>query len=66
MGRAARAEAHRQVQQIHDLHGELFACARAVQDRSLTRADFAFDRITQAEYLTFLPIMEEADIQLLA
>ena len=65
LGRA-RAEIHQKVRQIHDLGGDLYACARAVNEHSLTRADFAFDRITQAEYLTFLPIMEEADIQLLA
>ena len=66
VGRAARAEAHHQVRQIHDLGGDLYACGRAMTDHSLTRADLAFDRVTQAEYLTFLPIMEEADIQLLA
>lgn len=64
--RSARAEAHGQVRQIHDLGGDLYACARAVNEHKLTRADFVFDRIVQAEYLTFLPIMEEADIQLLA
>jgi predicted peroxiredoxin/TusA-related sulfurtransferase len=66
IGRAARAEAHIRVQQIHDLGGDLYACARAVAARSLTPGAFAFDRVVQAEYLTFLPVMEEADIQLLA
>lgn len=65
-GRSARTEAHARVRQIHDLGGDLYACARAVRDHHLDRSDFAFDRITQAEYLTFLPVMEEADIQLLA
>jgi predicted peroxiredoxin/TusA-related sulfurtransferase len=64
--RVARTEAHDQVRRIHDLGGDLYACARAAADRSLTRSAFAFDRVIQAEYLTFLPVMEEADIQLLA
>ena len=66
LGRAARAEAHQQVGQIHALGGDLYACDRAMTGHGLTRADLAFDGVTRAEYLTFLPIMEEADIQLLA
>ena len=61
-----RREAHDRVRQIHDLGGDLYACERALNEHLLKPIDLAFDRIIHAEYLTFLPIMEEADIQLLA
>lgn len=64
--RAARSGAHDRVRRIHDLGGDLYACARAVAEHKIIRGDFAFDRIIHAEYLTFLPVMEDADIQLMA
>lgn len=68
-GRRARstaAEAHGRVRQIHDLGGDLYACERALGEFHISPADLAFERIIHGEYLTFLPVMEEADIQLLA
>ncbi len=64
--REARTEAHSRVRQIHDLGGLLYACERALVEHHVRPTDLAFERIVHAEYLTFLPIMEEADIQLLA
>lgn len=62
----AMGEAHGQLQQIHDLGGHLYVSERALAEFELTEAELAFARIIHAEYLTFLPVMEEADIQLLA
>jgi predicted peroxiredoxin/TusA-related sulfurtransferase len=64
--RAAQRDAHEQLQQIHDLGGDLYACERSLRQHHVGRADIAFDRVIHAEYLTFLPVMEDADIQLLA
>ncbi len=64
--KAARDEAVDRLRQIHDLGGDLYACERALRDHHVGADDFAFDRVIHAEYLTFLPVMEEADIQLLA
>ncbi len=64
--RTARADAHDRVRKIHDLGGHLYACARALGEHDIATADLAFERIVQGEYLTFLPVMEQADIQLLA
>jgi len=60
------SEAHARLQQIHDLGGHLYASERALAEFGLAGETLAFDRVTHAEYLTFLPVMEEADIQLLA
>jgi TusA-related sulfurtransferase/predicted peroxiredoxin len=60
------SEAHDRIQQIHDLDGHLYVSERALAEFELTGTELAFDRIIHAEYLTFLPVMEEADIQLLA
>ncbi|NNC93717.1 MAG: sulfurtransferase TusA family protein [Acidimicrobiia bacterium] len=64
--RSSQSEAHHRVRQIHDLGGDLYACERALGEHHISLADLAFDRIIHGEYLTFLPVMEEADIQLLA
>lgn len=62
----ALSEAHDRLHQIHDLGGHLYASERALGEFDLSAAELAFERIIHAEYLTFLPVMEEADIQLLA
>jgi TusA-related sulfurtransferase/predicted peroxiredoxin len=64
--RSTAAKAHDRVRQIHDLGGDLYACERALGEFEISPADLAFERIIHGEYLTFLPVMEEADIQLLA
>lgn len=64
--RAAGVEAHDRVRQIHDLGGDLYACERALREHQIASGEIVFDRVLHAEYLTFLPVMEEADIQLLA
>ena len=63
---AALRDAHDRVQQIHDLGGDLYACERALIELEIDHQDIAFDRVIHAQYLTFVPVMEEADIQLLA
>jgi predicted peroxiredoxin/TusA-related sulfurtransferase len=60
------AEAYNRVRQIHDLGGDLYACERALREFEVSPTDLAFERIIHGEYLTFLPVMEAADIQLLA
>ena len=60
------SEAHDRLQQIHDLGGHLYVSERALAEFGLSDVELAFERIIHAEYLTFLPVMEEADIQLLA
>ncbi|MBT8165629.1 MAG: hypothetical protein HKO63_02860 [Acidimicrobiia bacterium] len=64
--RAARRDAHERVQQIHDLGGDLYACERSLRQHHVRRDEIAFERVIHCEYLTFLPVMEDADIQLLA
>jgi TusA-related sulfurtransferase/predicted peroxiredoxin len=64
--RAAREAAHARVRQIHDLGGDLYACEHSLREHKIRRDEIAFDRVVHAEYLTFLPVMEDADIQLLA
>ncbi|MGI9648044.1 MAG: sulfurtransferase TusA family protein [Acidimicrobiia bacterium] len=59
-------EARNQLQQIHDLGGHLYVSERSLAEFGLSHVELAFGRIIHAEYLTFLPVMEEADIQLLA
>lgn len=64
--RSSRANAHDRVRQIHDLGGDLYACERALGEHHITPADLALEQVIHGEYLTFLPVMEKADIQLLA
>ncbi|MDH3190993.1 MAG: DsrE family protein, partial [Acidimicrobiia bacterium] len=64
--RSSAAEAHARVRQIHDLGGDLYACERALGEFEISPHDLAFERVIHGEYLTFLPVMEAADIQLLA
>jgi TusA-related sulfurtransferase/predicted peroxiredoxin len=64
--RTARRDAFERVRQIHDLGGDLYACERSLRQHHVRREEIAFERVIHAEYLTFLPVMEDADIQLLA
>ncbi len=64
--KTAATEAQKRVRRIQDLGGHLYVCERALGARAIRPGDLAFENVTHAEYLTFLPVMEEADIQLLA
>jgi predicted peroxiredoxin/TusA-related sulfurtransferase len=63
--RAGHLPAQQKLAQLRTLGGHLYVCGPSMRQFRVTRSDLVFDDVTVAEYLTFMAVMAEADIQLL-
>lgn len=64
MAKAGHIPAQDKLQQLRSLGAHIYVCGGSLQPFKVTREDFIFDGLPIVEYLTFMSIMEEADIQL--
>jgi predicted peroxiredoxin/TusA-related sulfurtransferase len=52
------------LRQLRTLGAKLYACGGSLDHFKVEAADFIFDDIPVVEYLTFMAVMEDADVQL--
>lgn len=50
--------------QLHDLGAHIYMCGPSMEHFKVNRADLILEEIAIVEYLTFMAVMEDADIQL--
>jgi predicted peroxiredoxin/TusA-related sulfurtransferase len=64
MTKSGHIPAQEKLAQIRDLGGHLYVCGGSLQPFKVDPGDFVFDDLEIVEYLTFVAVMEKADIQL--
>jgi predicted peroxiredoxin/TusA-related sulfurtransferase len=64
MAKTGHIPAQAKLLQLHDLGAHLYACGGSLQHFKVSRDDFIFDDVGVVEYLTFMSIMEDADIHI--
>lgn len=64
MTKAGHIPAQDKLRQLRSLGAHMYVCGGSLQPFKVDREDFIFDDLPIIEYLTFMSIMEEADIQL--
>ncbi len=64
MTKAGHIPAQEKLRQLRSLGAHLYVCGGSMQPFKVSREDFIFDDLPIVEYLTFMSIMEEADIHL--
>ena len=62
--KAGHVPAQEKIRQLQTLGAHLYACGPSMQRFKVAKADFAFDEVTIAEYLTFMESMAHADINI--
>jgi succinyl-CoA synthetase alpha subunit/predicted peroxiredoxin len=60
--KAGHIPAQEKLGQLQALGAHLYACAGSMQHFKVAKTDLAFDGVTIAEYLTFMEVMQDADI----
>jgi predicted peroxiredoxin len=53
------------LQQLRELGAKIYLCGPSMKHFGVEREDLIFDDVTVCEYLTFLEIMRQADVQLM-
>lgn len=64
MTKTGHIPAHDKLQQLTSLGAHLYVCGGSLQPFKVKPDEFIFDNIRIVEYLTFMSIMEEADIHI--
>jgi len=64
MTKTGHIPAQDKLRQIHSLGADIYACGGSLDHFKVKAEDFIFDDIPVVEYLTFMAVMEDADIQL--
>ena len=64
MTKSGHIPAQDKLRQLHSLGAQLYACGGSLPHFKVKAEDFIFDDIPVVEYLTFMPVMEGADIQM--
>jgi len=64
MTKTGHIPAQEKLAQLRELGGHLYVCGGSLEPFKVKPEDFIFDDLQIVEYLTFMSIMEEADIQL--
>ncbi len=64
MDKAGHIAAQEKLRQLESLGAQIYVCGGSLQPFKVKPEDFAFDGIPIIEYLSFMEIMESADIQL--
>jgi len=62
LARAGHVPAQEKIRQLQALDARLYACAGSMRHFKVAKSDLAFDGVTIAEYLTFMEVMAQADI----
>ena len=64
MTKAGHIPAQEKLAQLRSLGAHIYVCGGSMEPFKVSREDLIFDDLPIVEYLTFMAIMEEADIQL--
>ena len=64
MADSGHIAAQEKLRQLVSLGAHIYACAPSLDRFGVDPADLAFDDVAQIEYLSFMAIMQDADIQL--
>lgn len=64
MAKAGHVAAQEKLRQLRELGAQLYVCGGSLQPFKVSREDLMFDDVPVIEYLSFMPIMETADVQL--
>ncbi len=64
MTKSGHIPAQAKLQQLRSLGARLYACGGSMQPFKVRPEDFVFDDIAIVEYLSFMAVMRDADIQL--
>lgn len=64
LSRAGHVDPQEKLTELRRLGAHLYACGPSMNHFGLGREDLLYDDIVVAEYLTFIEIMQQADIQL--
>ena len=64
MAKSGHIPAQDKLRQLQSLGAQLYACAPSMEHFKVDAGEFVFDDVPQVEYLTFMAVMERADIQL--
>lgn len=64
MEKTGHVAAQEKVAELRALGAHLYLCGPSMQHFGVSRDDLVYDDVTVAEYLTFMEVMKQADIQL--
>ncbi len=64
LAKAGHVEAQEKLRQLRTLGAHLYLCGGSMQPFKVRREDLIFDDVPIVEYLTFMSVMKDADIQL--
>lgn len=64
MTRSGHIPAQEKLRQLRSLGAHIYVCGGSMQPFKVRPEDLIFDDLPIVEYLTFVPLMEDADIQL--
>lgn len=64
MTKSGHIPAQEKLRQLGSLGARIYVCGGSMQPFKVSREDFIFDDLPIVEYLTFMAVMEEADIHL--
>lgn len=64
MAKAGHVSAQHKLRQIRELGGHIYVCGGSLQPFKVRREDLLFDDVPIVEYLSFVRVLEDADIQL--
>lgn len=64
MAKTGHIPAQDKLHQLRSLGAKLYACGGSLDHFKVKATDFIFDDIPVVEYLTFMSVMEDADVQL--
>jgi predicted peroxiredoxin len=64
MAKTGHIAAQEKLAQLRNLGAHLYVCGGSLQHFKVSREDFIYDDLPIVEYLTFMSIMEEADIHI--
>jgi predicted peroxiredoxin/TusA-related sulfurtransferase len=64
LAKAGHIAPQEKLRQLHTLGAEIYACGGSLDHFKVKAEDFIFDDIPVVEYLTFMAVMEDANVQL--
>jgi predicted peroxiredoxin/TusA-related sulfurtransferase len=63
LAKAGHLPAQEKLRQLRDLGARLYVCGPSMEHFGVKKSDLAFDDVTVGEYLTFLEVMDKADLR---
>ena len=64
MAKSGHIAAQEKLQQLRTMGGRIYACGGSMPHFKVSKEDLMFDDLPIIEYLSFMPIMEKADVSL--